>query len=522
MMAKKHNTTTYQKVIQGTALLSISSLIAKILSAVYRVPFQNLVGNVGFYTYQQVYPLYGIAVTISLTGMPVFISQMVAAESDPERQRAVARQLTGMLWLVGLIISAGLLLFAPLISRAMGDAPLSQVIDGVAPVYALAPLVAGARGFRQGRLELVPTATSQLGEQTVRVALVIVVAVLAASQHWNVYVMGSRAMLASVAGSLTAILILAPTIAHLARPSSIKLDWRPFWHRLWTGGGLLCLLAALMVLLQLVDAFTVKRALVEGGLSQHGARALKGVFDRGQPLVQLGLVIANSFVALLMPSLTHAQTEGDERGYWQLYRMMLHYCLLISVLATGGLVVLMPQINQLLFKTRTGSLALSIEMISIVLAALVNCNASILQTRGRLKQLTIAIFAGLGVKVVINYVLVAHWQIAGAAVATVLSLATMTILTQHALPTSKQLLGKSFTAKLAVVTATMMVIARIVTIVMEHFWGTGRLAEIAVVAVAVICGALVALLLTLLTHLLTNQELELLPASSLLLRGGKE
>lgn len=521
-MAKKSQFSNYRRIVSGTALLSISSLIAKILSAVYRVPFQNLVGNVGFYTYQQVYPLYGIAVTISLTGMPVFISQVVAEESDRESQRAVARQLTLCLWLVGMLACAGLIAFAPAISRAMGDHSLAGVIDGIAPVYALAPLVAGARGFRQGRLELVPTAASQLGEQTVRVVLVIVVAVVAASGHWNVYLMGQRAMLASVVGSLTAIIILLPTLRHLARPSNIKLDKRRLWRRLWTGGGLLCLLAALMVLLQLVDAFTIKRALVASGLSQGSAKSLKGVFDRAQPLVQLGLVIANSFVALLMPSLTQAQTQGDQRGYWRLYRMMVHFCLLISVLATGGLVALMPQINQLLFKTRAGSAALSVEMVAIVFAAIVNCNASILQTRRRGKQLGFAIIAGLAVKLVLNYWLVIQWQIMGAAVATVIALVVMTAITQLAMPREEHVVGISFGCKLTFITILMMIVAKGLATLVEQLTGTGRLAEILVVFLAVLAGLITAAGLTLLTHLLTKEELAMLPGNSRWLRGGKE
>lgn len=43
--------------MNGAVLLSVAALIAKVLSAVYRVPFQNMVGNTGLYVYQQVYPL---------------------------------------------------------------------------------------------------------------------------------------------------------------------------------------------------------------------------------------------------------------------------------------------------------------------------------------------------------------------------------------------------------------------------------------------------------------------------------
>ena len=65
---------TSQNLMAGAGGLAVSGLIDKVLSAVYRVPFQNLVGNTGFYVYQQVYPIYGIGMVLALSGWPLFIS----------------------------------------------------------------------------------------------------------------------------------------------------------------------------------------------------------------------------------------------------------------------------------------------------------------------------------------------------------------------------------------------------------------------------------------------------------------
>ena len=51
-------------------------------------PFQNLVGDEGFYVYQQVYPIYGLAMTLALSGLPQFISRVIAEQPDPQKQRA--------------------------------------------------------------------------------------------------------------------------------------------------------------------------------------------------------------------------------------------------------------------------------------------------------------------------------------------------------------------------------------------------------------------------------------------------
>ena len=91
------NKSRRKQVLMGTLLLTVSSFIAKLLSAVYRIPFQNLVGNIGFYVYQQVYPIYGIGMTFALTGLPVFISKLVVDTKNPSDQVAVVYRIQTIL-----------------------------------------------------------------------------------------------------------------------------------------------------------------------------------------------------------------------------------------------------------------------------------------------------------------------------------------------------------------------------------------------------------------------------------------
>ncbi|MED4871675.1 oligosaccharide flippase family protein, partial [Geobacillus stearothermophilus] len=79
---------------KGAAALTAATLLTKLLSALYRIPYQNMVGDVGFYIYQQVYPIYGIVVALSLTGYPVAISKLIAerlAARDEAGAAAVGR-----------------------------------------------------------------------------------------------------------------------------------------------------------------------------------------------------------------------------------------------------------------------------------------------------------------------------------------------------------------------------------------------------------------------------------------------
>lgn len=138
------------QVVSGTLVLSIVGLIAKILGAIYRVPFQNLVGDTGYYAYQQIYPFYGIEVTLALTGLPVFISRVVAEQDDLQEQLAVARLSRRLLMVAGIVIFTFLVAGSRLIATVMGDAHLQVVILGLAPVFLLMPWLAVGRRVQQG------------------------------------------------------------------------------------------------------------------------------------------------------------------------------------------------------------------------------------------------------------------------------------------------------------------------------------------------------------------------------------
>jgi PST family polysaccharide transporter len=139
-----------QNLMVGAGILTLAGMIAKLLSAVYRIPFQNLVGNTGFYVYQQVYPIYGIGVVLALSGWPVFISKIITEQPDEAHQQLVARRL--FWWL--LFISCGLFILvyggAPILALGMGgNLKLTPVVKAVAWMFWFMPFLAVGRGPQQ-------------------------------------------------------------------------------------------------------------------------------------------------------------------------------------------------------------------------------------------------------------------------------------------------------------------------------------------------------------------------------------
>nr|WP_252893205.1 oligosaccharide flippase family protein [Lentilactobacillus otakiensis] len=169
------NSSRRQQVLRGTLLLTIASFVAKLLSAVYRIPFQNMVGNIGFYVYQQIYPIYGIGMTFALTGLPVFISKLVVDTKDSRDRVALAMKIQNILIVVCLTVFCILQFAAGLIALKMDDPKLAPVIQSVSWMFLFIPFLSTWRGYFQGKMEMRPTAYSQVIEQVVRVSTILLV-----------------------------------------------------------------------------------------------------------------------------------------------------------------------------------------------------------------------------------------------------------------------------------------------------------------------------------------------------------
>ncbi|ANZ63071.1 hypothetical protein AYR62_02425 [Secundilactobacillus paracollinoides] len=504
-------------IMQGAILLSVASLIAKILSAVYRVPFQNMVGNTGFYVYQQIYPIYGIGMTFALSGLPMFISKLVAESKNQAEKQAVLHQVFVLMLGFSLIVFFGLQGFAGPIAVAMGDGRLRPIIQAVSWMFLFSPFLSVSRGYFQGEYDMRPSASSQLIEQTVRVAVILTVAYWAMRHHWDVYRMGTWAMSSAAIAAVFASAVMAWFVTRYQVSFWQRPVNRPAYRygtlakRLLIEGGTISLFASMMVLMQLVDSFTVKRGLVLHGFMDDQAKALKGIYDRGQPLVQLGLVVATSFASSLLPSLTEALSHNRQQQFRRLAKRMIRISLVIASAATAGLIALMPEINFFLFGDRQGNTMLSVYVLSIVFATLIMIYNSILQSLNEFRVTLIGLAIGLLVKLVITERSVVFMGAAGASWATVIALAVMTyMLTRQVQSLHLNVFQDRLISKLVTLCVAMIIGLRILIDLLHAFFGPAlmmsRLGALLVSGIGVVVGVVFFIGMALRWRLLTLRE----------------
>lgn len=426
---------------RGAFILAIAALITKILSAVYRIPFQNIVGDDGFYIYQQVYPFYGLAIVLATTGFPVVISKLYA-----EQRKSGIQEKTRQLLLVSFIILQfmGLIFFlilyfgADSIAFWMNDENLAILLRIVSIVFLLFPIVSILRGYYQGKGDMLPTALSQVGEQLIRAFTILFLAFTLEEMGYSLYLIGGGAMFGSITGSMVSVIILFTFLW-------IRKEWRIITPRkgmllgdfrevkkiikaLTFQGLTICISGMLMIFIQMADALNLYSLLTENGYDKDMAKGIKGIFDRGQPLIQLGTIIAASMSLSLVPLITSARIKRDTAFLQEKIQLAFRISIVIGIGASVGLWCIIEPANIMLFKDDSGSNVLGILSFVILLSSIITTIIAIMQGLGSLLFPAIVTLAALPLKYGLNALFVPTYGTMGAAYATLITLILLCLL----------------------------------------------------------------------------------------------
>ncbi|MFP7300258.1 oligosaccharide flippase family protein [Neobacillus niacini] len=421
---------------RGAFILAIAALITKILSAVYRIPFQNIVGDVGFYIYQQVYPFYGLAIVLATTGFPVVISKLIAEQREKKNPDNIRRllfvsyiilQIFGALCFLILYFGAGF------IANWMNDEKLAILLRVVSIVFLLFPIVSILRGYYQGKGDMLPTALSQVGEQLIRAFTILFLAYTLTKLGYSLYLIGGGAMFGSITGIMVSAVILFTFLWirkewKIIAPSKGLLkgyyrEVRVICKTLVFQGLTICISGMLMIFIQLADALNLYSLLTETGYEMEMAKSVKGVFDRGQPLIQLGTIVAASMSLSLVPLITSARIKKDTSFLEDKIQLAIRVSIVIGVGASLGLWAIIEPANIMLFEDNSGSSVLGILSFVILLSSIITTIIAIMQGLGSLLFPAGAVLATFPLKYILNAYLVPIFGTSGAAYATILTLA---------------------------------------------------------------------------------------------------
>ncbi len=187
-----------QSVLNGAMVLMFAVLLVKLIGVLFKIPLTDLIGSVGRGYFSSAYEVYTPIFAISMAGLPVAVSRMVAENVALERFRE-ARNVFKVSQRIFLIV--GIAGTAILLAAAY---PYTHFIPGVSSkslpaVLCVAPSIffccfmSAYRGYYEGLRNMSPTATSQVIEALGKLVVGLLLAKVVVSTGMTQYETGMLA-----------------------------------------------------------------------------------------------------------------------------------------------------------------------------------------------------------------------------------------------------------------------------------------------------------------------------------------
>lgn len=408
------------KFLKGTMILTISSIVVKVIGALNWAILSRVMGGEGIGIYQMGFPIYLMAITVSSAGIPVAISIITAekvAQDDYFGAQRVFRVSLRLLFFTGLFFSlclwggAGYLIQ----SKIIADPRAYYSIIALAPAVFFVTFLSSFRGYFQGMQIMIPTACSEITEQTVRVFTMIAFSYLLLPRGLTYAAAG--ASMGAGAGAFCGLVVLQIfylRLKHKLFPKGLTAPAKPpesAWtiiKRLVTLALPVSMSSLMLPVVSNLDMMIVPRRLMAGGWTLPEATTLFGYLTGvAVPLVNMSTILTAALSISLVPAISESRILNDTSGIREKVSTAFSVAAVITIPCSIGLHVLGGRVATLIYSAPNAGPAIETMSWAIFLLGLHQVSTGILQGLGRTKIPVFNMIIAAAAKVFLNWNLTA-------------------------------------------------------------------------------------------------------------------
>ena len=530
-----------QGFVEGAAILTASTILIKILGAVFKIPLSNIIGKSAMGDFGVAYNIYALLLTLSTAGLPVALSRMVSEADALGRRNQVRRTFVvarAAFFVLGMISTLFMLIFSRYLADFMGSPEAEAAISTLAPALVCVCLMSAYRGYTQGLGNMVPTSVSQIIETLCKVVFGLSAAWILIRRGYSGSVGAAGGIFGVTVGTVLGLVYIVPAALRLDRkhrqpsPSPDVPESRgETLKKLILIGVPIIIGSCVLNLVAMVDTKMIFGRLQNAlGYSYETARSLYGTYFNSQTLYNLPSAFAVPMVTSAIPAIAAYLAERKTRDAAQVLGASLKLMNLLAMpMAVGMGVLAAPLMGGLYGDTDPAAGAiLSVLSIAGYGVCIMMVTNAILQAYGheRLPILTIA--AGGVCKISVNYILLGNpsVNIVGAAVGNVacylvISLLNLLLIRRKApdCPKLAPLFLRPLLASILMGGCAWGVYVLLRSVFRSlNLFQSGRMLFLAPAVLAVVVGVVLYLVFVVLFRAITREELELVPKGDKLAR----
>lgn len=196
----------------GAVILLCSTMIVKLIGAIFKIPLSNLIGDLGFGYFSSAYDLFTPIYSLSMAGLPIAVSRLVAEQmaagryKDVRRSLSVTKKAFFVTGLAGFVLM--LILIYPFVKLTDQTGKTIYSLFAIAPSLLFCCVMSTYRGYYEGLRNMYPTAASDIIEAMGKLVLGLGFAYAVTLVTHNVALSSAGAMLGITVGAAAAALYL--------------------------------------------------------------------------------------------------------------------------------------------------------------------------------------------------------------------------------------------------------------------------------------------------------------------------
>jgi len=414
----QETTSQQQKMLRGTAWLTASNFISRLLGAVYIIPWYIWMGQHGAEAnglFTMGYNIYAWFLLVSTAGVPVAVAKQVAKYNTIDKEEhsfALIREFLKFMLVLGLIFAVIMYLMAPVFaSMSGGGADLIPVMQSLSWAVLIFPSMSVIRGFFQGFNNLKPYAISQISEQVIRVIWMLLTAYFIMKIGSGDYVEAvTQSTFAAFVGMLASMLVL---LFYLAKTGMLRSILRKpkktagissrslLWDTIREAIPFIITGSAIQ-LFQIIDQATFINIMTQISDYTKSELLVQFAYFSANPnkITMILIAVATSIGGVGIPLLTENYVKGDFRSAARLVQDNLSMLLFFIFPSTVGAVLVASPLYTV-FYGKPDSLALGLficAMLQTIILSTYTVLAPMIQALFQNKKAILYFFYGVLVK----------------------------------------------------------------------------------------------------------------------------
>lgn len=414
--------------INGALVATIGIVITKFLGIIYVIPFYAIIGESNIALYGYAYTIYNLFLSLSTVGIPPAMSKLISEYntleyySTKERAYKLGKRL---LIILGIILFIFMFVGAPFIAnQIMGDntggnskESITFVIRIISTAILVVPYLSVTKGYLQGHKFITPSSISQIIEQVVRIAVILIGSYLC-MRVFKVGVtnaIGIAVSGATVGAVIALIYLLAKIkknkkdIIRTTKDEQIKNVEKKITNNMVIKKLLIYSVPFISFGLALsvydyIDMTTIINTLTNLGFKTKDAESVLGVINTtGNKLNSVVLAISTGLMTSLVPNITASFVKGNKKDVKSKVQQSFLMLLYVTMPMAVGLSILAKPVFYAFYgSSNWGPKVFCFTIFIALFRCMFTTSISIAQSLNKFKNVFLSIIAGILVKLILQ------------------------------------------------------------------------------------------------------------------------